>query len=118
MFKVPECYRITTGNLGSDISDGNNGLFLFGNNRTLFYIIASDGEGWEHVSVHCVTDGKDRTPTWAEMCKIKHMFWHKEACVIQYHPCEEEYVNVHKHTLHLWRPIGIELPKPPKIMIG
>jgi hypothetical protein len=37
--------------------------------------------------------------------------------VIQYHPAKGEYVNRHETTLHLWRPIGKEIP-PPKELVG
>lgn len=30
-----------------------------------------------------------------------------------YHPPASQYIDVHKHCLHLWRPIGIEIPMPP-----
>ena len=84
MFKVPEQYRITKGELASDFLYGNNGAFKVFRGRTTFLIIASDGMGWEHVSVHCLTDGKERTPTWSEMCFVKDLFWSDDDCVIQY----------------------------------
>lgn len=123
MFNVPEQYRVTTGPLGSTRANGNDGHFLIQlSNRSTAYIIASSGMGWEHVSVHVVEQSgfnrNDRTPTWSEMCKIKAFFWEPEDTVIQYHPPESEYINNHKHTLHLWRPIGIEIPRPPKILVG
>ena len=118
MFNVKEQHRIVTGNFASNKSYGNNGAFTFNRGRTQFSIIASDGEGWEHVSVHCISEGKDRTPTWSEMCFIKDLFWDKEDCVIQYHPAESEYVNVHKHCLHLWRPTDQKFPIPNKMMVG
>ena len=85
--------------------------------RTIAYAIASDGMDWEHVSVHMISDGKERTPTWSEMCKIKDIFWTNEDCVIQYHPPETEYVNNHKHTLHLWKPVKEKIPVPDKFMV-
>jgi hypothetical protein len=106
MFHVENKYRITKGVGASDESYGNNGAFIIDRGRTKFIIVASDGEGWEHVSVHCVTEGKERTPTWSEMCFIKNMFWDADDCVIQYHPPESNYVNLHKYTLHLWRPVN------------
>lgn len=126
MFQVPEQYRVTTGPLGSTRANGNDGHFKIPlSNRSTAYIIASSGMGWEHVSVHIVeatfkqpNPWQDRTPTWAEMCKIKAAFWGEEDTVIQYHPPKSEYVNNHKHTLHLWRPIGVEIPRPPKILVG
>jgi hypothetical protein len=119
MFKVPEKYRVTTGVMESDASYGNNGCFIIPfSNRTTACVIASYGENWEHVSVHMVTDKQERTPTWAEMCKIKDMFWEEEDCVVQYHPPKSEYVNNHKHTLHLWRPITAIIPCPNYILVG
>ena len=101
--------------MASDSSFGNNGCFVIESikkGRTL-YVIASNGMGWEHVSVH-VLDGKEqRTPTWREMCFIKDLFWDGEDVVIQYHPMKSEYVNNHPFTLHLWRPTELMIPRPP-----
>ena len=122
MFKVPNQYRKKLPRnhpLYSDITFGNMGAFEIPlSNRTVAMCIASDGMDWEHVSVHMVSDGKQRTPTWAEMCKIKALFWGVEDWVCQYHPAESEYVNQHPHTLHLWRPMKQELPKPLSILVG
>jgi hypothetical protein len=118
MFHIPEKSRITRGPLGSDESFGNNGAFKIDRGRTQFFIIASDGEGWEHVSVHAVSEGKERTPTWSEMCFIKDLFWDEDDCIIQYHPAKSEYVNMHKFTLHLWRPVNEIIPTPQKILVG
>ena len=110
MFHVPEKYRLKHGRNGSDESYGNNGAFTIGRLR----IIASDGEGWEHVSVSL----SDRQPRWNEMCTVKNIFWDKEDCVIQYHPAESEYVNHHPYCLHLWLPVGVSFPIPPSIFVG
>ena len=107
--KTPEQYRIKKGALKSDASNGNNGAFEIPFSlRTKAFVIASDGLGWEHVSVHVVSDGKERTPTWSEMCKIKELFWDDGESVVQFHPKSSEYVNQHKHCLHLWKKIGVE----------
>lgn len=118
MFHVPEKNRISKGRLASDSSFGNNGAFLIDRGRSQLWIIASDGEGWEHVSVHCVSDTKERTPTWSEMCFVKDLFWDESDCIIQYHPAKSEYVNMHKFALHLWKPIGVSIPIPEKILVG
>jgi hypothetical protein len=111
--KVPETCRILTGPMKSDKSYGNNGAFKIQlSNRSTAFVIASDQMDWEHVSVHIQADGKLRTPTWAEMCKIKDMFWDEEETVVQYHPAKSEYVDDHKHTLHLWKPVGVEFTLP------
>jgi hypothetical protein len=115
----PDNYRIRKGAMASNSSYGNNGAFAIPlSGRSTAFIIASDGEGWEHVSVHVVSEGKQRTPTWAEMCKIKDLFWSEEETVIQYHPPKSEYVNNHKHCLHLWKKIGFDFPLPDSIMVG
>lgn len=123
-FKVPESRRLTAGNsncppaLVSDESHGNNGAFMFTSNGDTMFCIASDGLGWEHVSVSVGGKRGPRLPTWEEMCLIKLAFWGPEDCVVQYHPPESDYVNCHKHTLHLWRPVGGEFPRPDSILVG
>lgn len=117
--KVNEKYRLTKGMMASDSSCGNNGAFEIPlSGRSKAFVIASDGYGWEHVSVHIISDGKQRTPTWSEMCKIKDLFWSDEETVIQYHPPKSEYVNNHKHCLHLWKPIHFTIPLPDSSLVG
>ncbi len=87
-------------------------------------LLVSDGAEWvehelpgppfEHVSVSL----EDRCPTWEEMCWVKSLFWEPEEVVVQYHPPESEYVNRHPYCLHLWRPIGVEVPRPPSVTVG
>lgn len=115
-FKVPEKYRVKTGTMGSDNTYGNNGVFIIDSlklNKSL-RCLASDGYGYEHVSVSAIS----RCPTWEEMCFIKDLFWDEEDCCIQYHPPKSEYINYCPTCLHLWRPIGIEIPRPPSILVG
>ena len=114
-FHVPNKWRVRKGKMGSDDSIGNSGAFeiTLKHNQKVF-VIAGDGLGWEQVSV----SSKDRCPTWEEMCQVKAIFWDDEDCVVQYHPPKSDYVNLHPNCLHLWRPIGQELVRPPKIMIG
>lgn len=113
-FHVPNKYRIRRGPIGSDDSIGNAGAFAVPHKKARFMVIASDSIGWEHVSVSM----PDRCPTWKEMCLIKDLFWDPEDTVIQYHPAESEYVNNHPFCLHLWRPVGLDLPIPPSILVG
>ena len=82
-----------------------------------FRVIATSGCGWEHVSVSPFH--LKRCPTWEEMCAVKNLFFEPEERVVQYHPPESEYVNMHPYCLHLWRPTGgVEFPHPPAIMVG
>lgn len=113
-FCVPEKSRLVTGRQGSSAAFGNNGAFLLKVRNKELFAIASDGGGWEHVSV--TSEGK--CPTWEQMCIIKSIFWDEEDCVMQYHPPKSEYVNVHPHCLHLWRPTLEVMPRPPRWMIG
>lgn len=93
------------------------GVFIIQNKLR---VIASDGDyksaklpqefAWEHVSVSL----QNRCPTWEEMCLIKDIFWEEEETVIQFHPKKSEYINRHPYTLHLWRPILLHIPLPPR----
>ena len=113
--------RVTTGRLKTDESRGPNGAFYVDaivSGRQLL-VISTNTSGWEHVSLHVVgTKGKLLMPTWPEMCHIKSLFWDPEDCVMQLHPSESEWVNQHPTTLHLWRPIGADIPQPPSILVG
>lgn len=114
-FHVPEKFRIITGHAATTQHDGNNGAFMIRlrHSQTAF-VIASDGAGWEHVSV----SRTDRCLTWEEMCQVKAMFWAEDDCVLQFHPPQSEYVNNHPYCLHLWRPIGVAVPMPDSILVG
>jgi len=121
-FKVPNDRRVKVGRYASDDSAGCNGLFFISNMRIkaprdevrILRVIASDGEGWEHVSVSL----PHRTPTWKEMDFIKRMFWDDDDCVMQLHPPRGDWVNNHPYCLHLWRPVGDYIPRPPMWLVG
>jgi len=99
MFKVPNEYRIREGELGSTEEIGNDGAFLIPYQSFNLRVIASDGKGWEHVSVSL----QNRCPNWREMCFIKDVFWDAEDVVIQYHPAKSEYVNGLCRKVGFWR---------------
>jgi hypothetical protein len=110
-------YRVRTGLFKSEDDAGNNGMFIVPSytfSTAHMTVIASDGEGWEHVSV----SRQDRCPNWGEMCRIKNMFWDEEDTVVQFHPAKSEYVSNHEFCLHLWRQAGKEFPRPPSILVG
>lgn len=90
------------------------GYFQIRHNGNMYYILLSDGGGWDHVSISL---DKNRTPTWEEMCYVKNLFFKEDEAVIQIHPKKEDYVNFAKVTLHLWRYQG-EFPLPDSIMVG
>lgn len=88
--------------------DSENGVFRLNYKCLPYFIIASTGDGWEHVSIST----HNQTPSWKLMCKIKNMFFNEDEIVVQYHPREKDYINIHEHCLHLWRPLNEKLPLP------
>ena len=116
MFKVPSEFRNRThSKLSSSELDGNNGLFQFVFNHYDVHCIASDSEGFEHVSV---TINRKRTPSWDIMNHVKDLFWDAEDLVVQFHPPRSQYINCHPYCLHLWRSDQIQaLMLPDKGMI-
>ena len=115
-FHVPNQYRVRTGHFGTDEGNGNNGAFFVPSRpgKPPFKVVASDGEGWDHVSVSL----PDRCPTWEEMCRIKDLFWDAEDAVMQLHPSRSDWVNNHQYCLHLWLPHNAPIPLPPSMMVG
>jgi hypothetical protein len=97
--------RELTGRYASLPDSGPNGRFFIKtqDGETLL-VLASNGMGWEHVSISLPY--RKRCPTWEEMCWIKDLFWDPEEVVVQYHPAKSQYVNLHPFALHLWKPVG------------
>ena len=98
--------------------DSGNGCFKVYVDGRAFLCVASNGGGWEHVSVSPRNRKRQSCPTWDEMCAIKDMFFLPEECVVQYHPPQSDYVNMHPYCLHLWKPTGVAMPRPPAIYVG
>jgi len=82
------------------------GYFEFSNGLR---VVVGCGMGWEHVSV----SRRGRIPNWEDMHWVKQRFWDDDETVMQLHPSEDRYVNECRYCLHLWRPIGAEIPIPP-----
>jgi len=88
---------------------------VHGIRRTVFLrVLASNGEGWDHVSVSLA----DRTPTWAEMEFVKRLFFEEDEVAMQLHVPPKDHVNNHPFCLHLWRPHGGVIPRPPASLVG
>ena len=113
---IIETFRESAGPMATDSSFGMNGRFHIPCEvtQTILLVIASDGWGWEHVSVST----EERTPTWEEMCFIKDIFWLEDETVVQYHPPKYDYVNCHKYCLHLWKSTRRKMPRPPADLVG
>jgi hypothetical protein len=111
----PEIVRL----YGSD-GDGTCGVFGIPScidGRPLL-VIASSGDGWDHVSV----SRRSRCPSWPEMEQVRRLLFLPEEAVMQYHAPIDEYIDGSVHgcltCLHLWRPHGVAIPKPPWWMVG
>ena len=123
-FHVPESSRFNSIGIESDATYGNNGAFFVESIEPgwALFLIASDGMGWEHVSVSARRkdrrNERSRIPNWREMSYVKDMCWDDEDVVVQFHPRKSEYVNAHPHVLHLWRLVDGEIPTPNPLMVG
>jgi len=111
--------RLVPAHYVSRDEDGFCGLFRIPSNSGVIRCVASDGGGWQHVSVSIEFD--QRPPRWEVMCSVKDLFFDDEDWVVQFHPPKSQYVNHHPACLHLWRYTGggpFEQPTPHSIMVG
>lgn len=94
------------------------GLFSLrcGETGGVLAIIATSGEGWDHVSVSL----ERRIPTWTEMEFVKRRFFRDDETAMQLHVPPADHINHHPYCLHLWRPLAGfgEIPRPPARMVG
>lgn len=122
MFKVPDQHRIRNGAFGTTPEYGNNGAFKIPyRGAFVFKVIASDGAGWEHVSVTTMLKrGGERCPKWEEMAFIKSLFWDDDDLVVQYMVPADDHVNFAQSCLHLWRKCGTNdfCERPSSILVG
>ena len=80
-----------------------------------FHIVASVGEGWDHVSA----SRANRCPNWPEMEFVKRLFFEPGEVAMQLHVAVSEHLSLHPYCLHIWRPNdGREIPLPPAIMVA
>lgn len=70
-------------------------------NHKYYNFIFSVQGGWEHLSVSTPS----KTPSWDIMCEMKEAFFDDEEECFEFHPKKSEYINVHQHCLHIWRPV-------------
>jgi len=109
--------RLDTMATHGSMGDEYNGAFKVRSetapNQTMV-VLASRGEGWDHVSVSL----KKRCPTWHEMEQIKRLFFANDETAMQLHVPEGDHISYHPYALHLWRPLDAEIPRPPGWMVG
>lgn len=113
-FRFPFEFSVPHPFLGMPTEEG--GLFKFDGpcGKTLL-AQASNGGGWEHVSVS--RQGLKYVPNWEEMCFVKNLFWDEEDCVIQFHPPKSKNVDM-APVLHLWRKCNEDWETPPENFVG
>jgi hypothetical protein len=108
---LPADKRETWLKINRDVRDDPyNGMFTFTYHGMRLLVIASNGGGWDHLSIS--TQG--RCPTWEEMEVIAKLFFRPNEAAYQLHVPAKDYVNEHPHTLHWWRPHHQKIPRPPK----
>lgn len=108
-----EQYRIRGGELASDETFGNNGAFAIPlEGFRVAVILCSDKFGWDHVSVHIDTPNGQRCPIWDELDYVRALVFRGDEWVMQLHAPASKHINMHPHTLHLWRPQDQEIPVP------
>ena len=95
-------------------NNAGGGVFLIETPDGNILIQASNGLGWDHVSVSLV----DRCPTWQEMEMVKRLFFYPEEVCMQLHVAESEHISVMPYCLHIWRPQKEGIPLPPSMMVA
>ena len=82
--------------------DGGAGMFMIPSpvDRKPIAVVASSGEGWDHVSV----SRSNRCPNWPEMEFIANLFFKGDEVAMQLHVPANDHVNNHPYCLHWWRP--------------
>ena len=96
--------------------DGTAGMFMIPSpiDKALIAVVASNGEGWDHVSV----SRPNRCPNWPEMEFIAGLFFKEDETAMQLHVPATDHVNNHPFCLHWWRPHDVEIPRPDAILVG
>ncbi len=94
--------------------DHTAGAFNVPVGNVSLYVIATAGEGWDHVSVSL----PNRCPTWEEMSAVKRAFFRRNEWAVEFHPPESDNLSLHPFCLHLWRCQYREMELPPPIMVA
>ena len=112
--------RVVSGPLRSSPRHGVQGAFRLALNGQTLTVIASNGRDWIEYGLpspaweHVLVSTPVRTPTWEEMDYVRQLFWPDEETPVQFHVGGSAKKNLHEHCLHLWRPIGVKIPLPPR----
>ena len=90
-------------------------MFNFKYKSREYEVIASNGGGWDHVSIYPLH--QKHTPSWDVMCILKNMCFNDDEVVMELHPAKKDYVNLAEYCLHLWKPQYEAIPTPPKLFV-
>ncbi len=82
--------------------------------KALIMVVASNGEGWDHVSV----SRTNRCPNWPEMERRAGLFFKDDETAMQLHVPRADHLNLHPYCLHWWRPHDGTIPRPPSTMVA
>lgn len=107
-------YRLPDPATGIVYSQDIDGAYLVPYKGLMLRVIASDGLGWDHVSVSL----PNRCPTWEELEHVRKLFFRDDETVMQLHVPVADHRSLHPYCLHLWRPQGVEIPRPPNALVG
>jgi len=105
-------FRVVHPTLGAVCATGGTFMVTRSGYSTLAVIIGI-GEGWEHISVSL----QKRVPVWEEMEFIKRLFFKDDETAMQLHVPPKDHINMHPFVLHMWRPVGDNIPLPPDYMV-
>jgi hypothetical protein len=111
LWALPHLPGVLTHQIGDD-----GGAFALRSptDRKPMQIIASNGEGWDHVSV----SRTDRVPNWEEMEHVKRLFFEDWEVAMQLHVPPAAHISVHPNCLHMWRPQSGSIPMPQAWMVA
>lgn len=91
------------------------GKFIIPFENGTFEVTASNYMGWDHISIVVITkNGMARIAASEEIERLKKMFFGDEV-TIEVHPKKKDYINIDEVMLHVWRPLGKDLPLPPAV---
>lgn len=113
--RVLEQYRLPGHFPHGGPGDSHGGVFVLTSKSTgrELRIIASNGDGWDHVSVSL----ENRCPNWQEMEQVKRTFFKDDEIAMQLHLPPSQHISIHPFVLHIWRPHHMEVPTPPVDMV-
>lgn len=93
-----------------NLDKSKNGMFEFMINKDLYFVVASECDGWQHVSISNMNLNK--MPTWDVLEYIKNKFFHADEFTVEFHPKKADYINNVENCLHMWAPVDKTLPYP------